>query len=306
MVLGSASLSLAQACDLFVESCAIEKGLARNSVASYAQDLTALVEYLGEDRIVSQLATTDVSGFLASQSRKGLQPRTLARRWVAVRGLVRWLRKNGYLAHDPCHGVLGPKLARSLPKLLSLQEVLDLLAAPGLENPIAMRDTAMLEFMYASGCRVSEATQLRLDQLRIGEQVAMVRGKGDKPRILPLGQPCIAALQLWLDEGRPIFVARARKGTPPPQVFLNQRGVALSRQSVFLRIRGYGEQIGLSRAISPHILRHSFATHLLEGGADLRSVQMLLGHSDISTTQIYTHLTQARLRAAYNQHHPRA
>ncbi len=217
-----------------------------------------------------------------------------------MRGLFRFLREEGVVDVDPSQALRLPRLPRALPELLSRAEVEALLAAPGVDDPLALRDTALLELLYATGCRISEALDLTLDRLHLDRAVVRLTGKGDKQRLVPIGGPAIAALRAWLATGRPALVRGAVRW-----LFVNQRGGRLSRQGFFLKLQQYALAVGITRAVSPHKLRHSFATHLLEGGADLRAVQTLLGHVDIGTTEIYTHVTREHLRERHRRHHPR-
>jgi integrase/recombinase XerD len=284
----------------------VERRLRPNSLAAYAQDLRELAAFLGvqvgDPTPVQAIKPQHLVAWLSHLSRT-LASRSQARRLVALRGLFRHLRETGALSVDPCQGLSAPRLAKKLPTLLTRDEVLALLAAPGAAGPLAIRDTAILELLYASGCRISEALDLTLDRLYLDQSVVRLIGKGDKPRLVPLGSPAVAALHAWIRDARPALAKQARVR---PFVFLNVRGGKLSRQGFFQKLREYAIAAGITRPISPHKLRHSFATHLLEGGADLRAVQTLLGHADIATTEVYTHVTDQHLRAAHRKHHPRA
>jgi integrase/recombinase XerD len=299
-------LALDTAIDDYVLHLKVERRLRPNSLVAYAQDLRELAAFLGERKgdpvFVGAVEPPDLVAYLAHLSRT-LAARSQARRLVALRGLFRHLREQGVVAVDPSQGLSAPRLARRLPTLLTRDEVLRLLAAPGTATPLAIRDTAILELLYASGCRISEALDLTLDRLYLDQAVVRLIGKGDKPRLVPIGQPAVAALHAWIRDARPSLAKGKRVR---PQVFLNVRGGKLSRQGFFLKLRDHALAAGITRAISPHKLRHSFATHLLEGGADLRAVQTLLGHADIATTEIYTHVSDQHLRAAHRKHHPRA
>lgn len=284
----------------------VERGLRPNSLAAYAQDLRELAAFLvarlGDPAPLARVDPPLLLAYLQAIAPK-LKARSQARRVVALRGLFRWLREEGQIAVDPSQGLAAPRLAQKLPDLLGRDEVLRLLAAPGSDGPLALRDTALLELLYASGCRISEALDLSLDRLYLDQAVVRLIGKGDKMRLCPIGGPAVAALHTWLRDGRP---ALAQGKRPSPLVFLNKNGARLSRQGFFQKLREHAIAAGITRDISPHKLRHSFATHLLEGGADLRAVQTLLGHADIATTQIYTHVSDAQLRSAHRKHHPRA
>jgi integrase/recombinase XerD len=299
---------LDQRIDEYLTHLKVERGLRPNTLEAYANDLRQLAAFL-VDRGCTSPEEVDgklLLSFLSSLVRAGLSARSQARRWVAIRGLFKHLRRDGVLAGNPTEGVKLPRIPRKLPELLDRREVEALLAAPGRDSPLGLRDTALLELLYATGCRVTEATDLTLDRLHLDQGLVLLQGKGDRQRMVPLGDPALVALDAWITSGRPVLAAKARRGSPPRWVFLNHRGGRLSRQGWYGRLREHALAAGITRPISPHKLRHSFATHLLEGGADLRSVQALLGHADISTTEIYTHVSSQHLRAAYDKHHPRA
>lgn len=299
-------LALDTAIDDYLLHLKVERRLRPNSLTAYAQDLRELaaflIKQLGDPVFVAAVGPPQLIAYLGHASRT-LAARSQARRLVAVRGLFRHLRQEGAIAVDPTQGLSAPRLAKKLPTLLTREEVNLLLAAPGTDTPLALRDTAILELLYASGCRISEALELTLDRLYLDQAVVRLIGKGDKPRLVPIGTPAVAALHAWIRDGRPSLATGKRVR---PFVFLNVRGAALSRQGFFFKLRDHALAAGITRAISPHKLRHSFATHLLEGGADLRAVQTLLGHADIATTEVYTHVTDQHLRAAHRKHHPRA
>ncbi|PRP99565.1 site-specific tyrosine recombinase XerD [Enhygromyxa salina] len=303
------ALELDDAVEDYLQHLKVERNLALNSVEAYANDLRQLLDHLGSVGVTTtaQITPPLLLGFLRALTERGLAARSQARRWVAVRGLFRWLRLENLIDVDPTQGIRMPKAGAKLPELLSRTEIDALLAAPGVDTPLGLRDTALLEFMYATGCRVSEASDLELDALHLDQGLVVLTGKGDKQRMVPLGDCALVALLAYIESGRPALIERARgKARRDPHVFLNCRGARLSRQGWFQRLREHAIAAGITRAISPHKLRHSFATHLIEGGADLRAVQTLLGHADISTTQIYTHLSQSHVRHAYDLHHPRA
>ncbi len=299
-------MNLDAAIDDYLQHLKVERRLRPNSLAAYAQDLRELASFLvarvGEAVPLARIEPPLLIAYLQSIA-PALAARSQARRLVAMRGLFRYLREEGEVEVDPTQGLRSPRLAQKLPGLLGREEVLALLAAPGTDGPLALRDTALLELLYASGCRISEALELSLDRLYLDQGVVRLVGKGDKPRLVPIGAPAVTALDRWLREGRPLL-AKGKKVTP--WVFLNHRGGRLSRQGMFQKLRDYALIAGITRPISPHKLRHSFATHLIEGGADLRAVQTLLGHADIATTQVYTHVSDQHLRAAHRKHHPRA
>lgn len=296
--------------DDFLLHLKVERRLAPNTLEAYGTDLREFVAFVAErDRAgLGEVTEDDVRAFATELTERGLSSRSQARRLVAVRGLYRFARSENRVEVDPTRGVRLPRFGKPLPELLSPEEVEALLAAPGVDTPVGLRDSAMLELMYATGARVSEVLDLTLDHLHLDQGLVMLVGKGGKARMVPLGRPAVQMVLQWMTSGRPSMVrgkaSPLKKG--PPWVFVNNRGGRLSRQSAWQRLRRHALSAGITRPISPHKLRHSFATHLLEGGADLRSVQALLGHADISTTEIYTHLTQEHVREAYDRHHPRA
>ncbi|MBA3547104.1 MAG: tyrosine recombinase XerD [Nannocystis sp.] len=299
-------MNLDAAIDDYLQHLKVERRLRPNSLAAYAQDLRELASFLvariGETVPLARIEPPLLIAYLQSIA-PTLAARSQARRLVAMRGLFRYLREEGEVEVDPTQGLRSPRLAQKLPSLLGRAEVLALLAAPGTDGPLALRDTALLELLYASGCRISEALELSLDRLYLDQAVVRLIGKGDKPRLVPIGAPAVAALHAWITAGRPLL-AKGKRVTS--WVFLNHRGGRLSRQGMFQKLRDYALVAGITRPISPHKLRHSFATHLIEGGADLRAVQTLLGHADIATTQVYTHVSDQHLRTAHRKHHPRA
>jgi integrase/recombinase XerD len=286
----------------YLDGLAVERGLAANSVAAYRGDLERLGKAL-ERRDEGDLISADaaaLSAHLRELRRQGLSPRSIGRAQSAMRGFYAHLVATGERADNPAVNLLPPKLWRTLPKLLSEAEVEALIAAPDPATPRGLRDRAMLELLYATGLRVSELVGLELPQLRLEAGFLIAFGKGSKERVVPVGEQAEQWLRRYLREVRP-----ALAGGRHPRVFVNYSGEPMTRQGFWKLLRGYGLKAGL-RALSPHMLRHSFATHLLEHGADLRVVQTLLGHADISTTQIYTHIHQQRLKTLYDRFHPRS
>ncbi len=285
----------------YLESLLLERGLAPNSVDSYRRDLERLCRAVtagGGDPLAADQAT--VATHLRRLRRRGLSPRSVARALVAIRGFYAHLMEVGERSDNPAVNLSPPRLLRKLPQVLSERQVEQLLAAPDVGKPLGVRDRAMLETLYATGLRVSELVGLLLPQIRLEVGFLVVLGKGGKERVVPVGEVAEGWLARYLTEERPRLV-KGRHET----VFVNSRGGALTRQGFWKILRSYGRQLGM-RKLSPHVLRHSFATHLLEHGADLRAVQMMLGHSDISTTQIYTHIHAQRLRSLYDRYHPRS
>jgi integrase/recombinase XerD len=285
----------------YLEALLLERGLAPNSVDSYRRDLERLCRAVTEgdrDPLAADQAT--VAAHLRRLRRQGLSPRSVARALVSIRGFYGHLMEVGERSDNPAVNLSPPRLLRKLPRVLSERQVEQLLDAPDLGKPLGVRDRAMLEILYATGLRVSELVGLLLPQIRLEVGFLVVVGKGGKERIVPVGEEAEGWLGRYLAEVRPRLV-KGRHET----VFVNSRGGPLTRQGFWKILKNYGRQLEL-RQLSPHVLRHSFATHLLEHGADLRAVQMMLGHSDISTTQIYTHIHAQRLRSLYDRYHPRS
>jgi len=285
---------------IYLDYLAVEKGLAKNSLASYGTDLRRFGTWLNE-RPLDGVKRQDVVRYFQSLRSSGISARSVARSLAALRGFFRFLVRERHLKHDPTENVDNPKLWTNLPKSLQPSEVEALLAAPDLETPDGLRDAAMLELLYATGLRVSELIRVKLEDLVLDAGFLRTFGKGSKERIVPFGDTARKAIAVYMERGRPVF---NRKNDP--HLFLTNRSRPMSRQTFWMKIVKYARQAGIRSHISPHVLRHSFATHLLENGADLRSVQLMLGHSDISTTQIYTHVSRARLQKLYDQFHPRA
>jgi integrase/recombinase XerD len=285
----------------YLDTLAIERGLSPNSVAAYRRDLERLGRRL--EREGGDLRRADgaaLSAHLRGLRREGLAARSISRALSALRGFYEHLVENGERADNPAVNLLPPKLLRPLPKVLAEAEIESLLAAPDVATPLGLRDRAMLELLYATGLRVSELVGLRLAQLRLEVGFLVAFGKGSKERVVPVGEEAESWLKRYLREARP-QLARGRQAT----VFVSYAGRPMTRQGFWKLLRGYGNACGIKQ-LSPHVLRHSFATHLLEHGADLRAVQAMLGHADIATTQIYTHIHQQRLRSLYDRFHPRS
>lgn len=289
---------------MYLDLLVVERGLAPNTVSSYGRDLAKLAAFC-EARGVEDPRAIDrrlVEDFLLELSRAGLGARSIARHLSAVRGFTRFLVRDRVREDDPAARLRTPKIPRKLPGVLRRDEVDRLLAAPGTTTPRGLRDTAMLELVYSSGLRVTELVTVPLNALRRSPPLLLVRGKGDKERVVPVGQAAMTAVAAWLERGRPEVL----RGRPSPHLFPGRTGKPLTRQAVWKNLRRYALEAGITTPLSPHTLRHSFATHLLEGGADLRVVQELLGHQDITTTEIYTHLDQSRLKKVHHRYHPRS
>ena len=284
----------------FIDLSWMERGLAEATLSAYRSDLSRFSRWLsGRGRRLEEVRRLDVLDFLGEHAH--WPPRTVARRLSALRRFYQHLEREGRIRNNPCDRVDAPRLGRPLPGVLSEQEVERLLAAPDLETASGVRDRAMLEVLYATGLRVSELVGLRSEQVNLIQGVLRVVGKGGKERLVPLGEPAVEWLERYLRNGRPDILGER----PTPALFPTSRGRAMTRQAFWYLIKRYAVRAGISQGISPHTLRHAFATHLLDHGADLRVVQMLLGHRDISTTQIYTHIARERLKVLHARHHPR-
>jgi integrase/recombinase XerD len=287
----------------FVDYIRVERGLAANSIASYERDLREFARFLRRrGRALSGVDRDDVRDFLATLYRRGLSARSAARHLVSLRNLFKFLLKEGKLKTDPTREVDAPRMGQSLPKYLTASEVEGLLRQPDSSTPAGLRDKAMVELLYATGMRVSELIGLRWEDFEANLGVVRCRGKGSKERLIPVGKSALRAVEDYVRRGRPALA----KEQDSPNLFLNRRGGRLSRVGFWKILGAYGRAAEISTPLTPHVVRHSFATHLLERGADLRSIQLMLGHSDISTTQIYTHVVKERLRQIYREHHPRA
>ncbi len=287
----------------YLDYARVEKGLALNSLSSYRRDLTEFIESLrGSGQELAAATREDVRRFLAKLYRRGLNARSVARHLVSLRNLFRFLVKEGKISHDPTADVDAPKLDQTLPKYLTTEEVDALLEQPDTSTPAGRRDKAMLELLYATGMRVSELVGVRSEDFDGNLGVVRCQGKGSKERLIPVGKSALRAVDNYLRRSRGVLA----KNPEVRFLFLNRRGGRLSRVGFWKLLGRYGLKAGVAPRLTPHVVRHSFATHLLERGADLRSIQMMLGHSDISTTQIYTHVLKERLKQVYETHHPRA
>jgi integrase/recombinase XerD len=288
----------------FLTYVRVEKGLSSNTVSAYRRDLAKFDVFAQKRKLLLEaVSRDDLVDFLASLYRLKLESRTVARHLVTLRNFFRFAQIHELITTDPSINLESPKIRRSLPGYLRLEEVERLLEQPDSTTALGLRDRAMLEVLYSTGLRVSELIGLRVSDL--DSKVGCVRciGKGDKERIVPVGRKALIMVEKYLRDARPKLLGKLRGS---PTLFVNRRGVSLSRVGVWKILSGYGKRAGLRVSLTPHMLRHSFATHLLERGADLRSVQLMLGHADISTTQIYTHVVEERLKQIYKAHHPRA
>ncbi|HLM87242.1 MAG TPA: site-specific tyrosine recombinase XerD [Solirubrobacteraceae bacterium] len=303
----------------FLAYLELERGLSRNTLEAYRSDLLQFGEFLDRHQLpATQVTHGELAAFLSeltagSEQRPPVAPSTLARKLACLRSFYRHLRREGTIEHDPMADLRGPRKPRRLPQVLTREQVARLLAAPTGAQQLALRDRALLELMYACGLRASEAIGLELADVDLEEALLRARGKGSKERIVPVGRQAVAAVYAYLRAGRPALIAAQQPGATSAQLrlaqqrlFLNSRGRGLTRQGLYKIIQGHARRVGLAELMSPHTLRHSFATHLLAGGCDLRSLQEMLGHADLATTQVYTHLSAERLKDAYFSAHPRA
>ena len=290
--------------DRYLSYLTVEKGLSANTIESYSRDLQSFVAYIAEQGIqhLDDVRPTAVLGYLIHLRNRGLTPKSRARHLVTLRGFFRFLHQEKRLPRDPAALIELPKAGRHLPGILSFDEIRSLLAVPPTDRPLGLRDAAMLELLYAAGLRVSELIQLKVMALNREAGYVRIFGKGGKERVVPIGRTALKMLDRYLDQGRPLLL----KGLTSPFLFVARRGRPLSRQGFWKLLKKYAAQAGIRHPVSPHTLRHSFASHLLEGGADLRVVQIMLGHADIATTQIYTHVSMERLQAIHRQYYPRA
>ncbi|HTS75194.1 MAG TPA: site-specific tyrosine recombinase XerD [Bryobacteraceae bacterium] len=283
----------------FLDFCRVEKGLAAHSLHSYQLDLKRLSEQIPA---ADKASAEDLARYVDGLYRAGLSPRSIARHITTLRNFYRFLNREGRIDRDPTEFLALPKQWTTLPKYLNREEVEKLLNAPPAGKPTGLRDRAMLELLYATGLRVSELCGLERSSVDGEFGVLRVIGKGNKQRLVPFGESAREAIERYLEGGRPLLL----KGRASRYLFVTARGSAMTRQAFWQLLRRYGRAVGIFRNLTPHVVRHSFATHLVEGGADLRSVQIMLGHADISTTQIYTHVARERLRQTVERHHPRA
>ncbi|WP_334109115.1 site-specific tyrosine recombinase XerD [Methylobacillus sp.] len=288
--------------DRFLDHLWLEDGLAKNTLNSYRQDLAGFADWLQQSRSAGMLeaAEDDIQGYIALRFPQS-KPRSISRLIASLRRFYRYALRESLVSADPTIRIETPKLPRSLPKSLSEEDVERLIEAPDTNTDLGLRDRAMLETLYATGLRVSELVGLQVTELSLSDGVVRVTGKGSKTRLVPLGEQAVEWLMRYLAEGRPAILQRRLND----HLFVTQRGDGMTRQAFWYLIKRYAARAGITVTLSPHVLRHAFATHLLNHGADLRVVQMLLGHADISTTQIYTHVARERLKQLHQTHHPR-
>lgn len=297
------SFSMEVLLDGFLSHLALERGFSKNTLEAYSRDLLRFLEHLEGEEVVSlaQVNPTHVQLYLAGLHERGLGPRSAARSLAALRSFFRYLVREKLLNWNPATSVPSPRLGRPLPKAMSREEVGRLLESVQGEARLKLRDQAILELLYGTGVRISELVGMDISQVSLITGTLLVRGKGQKERVVPLGEYAAEALKLYLEEARPGLCSPKSSQA----LFLNRSGRRISRQGVWKMLKDCARRAGIPRAVSPHVLRHSFATHLMEGGADLRAIQELLGHSDISTTQIYTHVARAGLKEIHRRYHPR-
>jgi integrase/recombinase XerD len=290
----------------FIHFLIVEKGLAKNSVDSYQRDLKNYLKFIQKvdsAKSWNEVQRVNITGFLSHLKNEGKSSKTIARHVASIRSFHQFLLREKVTDQDPSIHIESPKMERTLPKVLSIDEVEALLDAPQESTPLGIRDKAMLEVLYATGIRVSELIRLKQEDVHLKMGFVRCLGKGNKERIIPIGKTAISVLEKYLLEGRPKLVSKKHKDD---SLFLNHHGKGLSRQGFWKILKGLAAEAKIPKELTPHTLRHSFATHLLENGADLRAVQEMLGHVDISTTQIYTHVTKTRMKDVYSKFHPRA
>lgn len=287
----------------FIDYLDVERGLAENTLESYSRDLRHYSEFLARDkRPLEKASQATIMAYLMSLQKDGRSASTIARRLAALKSFYQYLLRESRIDHDPTENLESPKQRKRLPQVLSVSEVERLLAQPDGRSPTGLRDRAMLELLYATGIRVSELVSLNVPDVNLDVGFVRCRGKGSRERVVPVGSVAIRALRDYLERGWPHLNRKSEENA----LFVNQHGRRLTRQGFWKILKKYARQAGITKEITPHTLRHSFATHLLENGADLRAVQEMLGHADISTTQIYTHVTKHRLKDVYARTHPRA
>lgn len=282
----------------------LEKNLSENTITSYRTDITAFIQFLSGSKIEdpSKIKEQHISSFLKLLYNIGLSSSSAARYFSSLRGFFKFLHMNNYIEENPVERVAAPQLEKNLPAVLSVAEVEAILGKPDIENELGIRDRALLEIFYACGVRVSELINLKIGDLYLNEEIIRVLGKGSKERLIPIGGSAIGWINEYLKRSRPLLEKKMKSGNI---LLLNNRGTKLSRMGIWKIVDRYVKEAGISKSVHPHTFRHSFATHLLEGGADLRAVQEMLGHSDISTTQIYTHIDREYIKQVHRDFHPR-
>jgi integrase/recombinase XerD len=291
----------------FLNYIRVERGLSANTLDAYGGDLFKFTGFLTQRKLsLTKVQRDDVVDFLSSLYRSGLDSRSVARHLVTVRSFFKFLVIDGIVNNDPTMNLESPKIRQTLPSFLSVKEVEKLLALPDVNTSLGLRDRALLDVLYSCGLRVTELISLRADNIDFELGCIRCIGKGDKERLVPIGRKALESVVKYIRDARPVLLRSRRRAKLSNAIFLNRQGGQLGRVGVWKILAAYGRALGLRQKLTPHKLRHSFATHMLEGGADLRSVQLMLGHADISTTQIYTHVMEDRLKTVYKAHHPRA
>jgi integrase/recombinase XerD len=303
-----ASLPIDRAIQQFLDAVKVERGLSRNTVSAYATDLAEFAGQLAEAGVsdVGSVASIHVLDYLTRLASIKRSSRSQARKLISLRQFFRFLKLEKLVEADPTENIEMPRFGRALPEFLTLEEVDRLLLAPVEDNLHALRDIAMIDTLYSTGLRVSELVRLKVQDVNLTAGYLLAFGKGSKERLVPLGEAAMGAIKRYMEEGRPTYLRRARKQSEIDTLFLSQQGGPMTRQAFWKRLGYFAQKAGINRAISPHKLRHSFATHLVERGADLRAVQAMLGHVDIGTTEIYTHVSRTHLLGIYDKFHPRA
>ncbi|MGE6258905.1 site-specific tyrosine recombinase XerD [Heyndrickxia sporothermodurans] len=290
----------------FIHFMVVEKGLSKNTIVSYERDLKSYIKYMEkveQTESLNDITRVHIVQFLNHLRKQGKSAKTLARHVASIRSFHQFLLREKASESDPTVHLETPQTERNLPKVLNLSEVEALLDAPSENSPLSLRDKAMLELLYATGIRVSELINLNLEDLHLTMGFVRCIGKGNKERIIPIGKTATNVLEMYLKDGRSKLISKQNQ---TQSLFLNHHGNRLTRQGFWKILKGLAKKANIEKELTPHTLRHSFATHLLENGADLRAVQEMLGHADISTTQIYTHVSKTRLKDVYSKHHPRA
>ena len=299
----SDALQLDQLSDRYTNHLIVEKGLAAKTIEAYASDIAAYLDFLRKQKIatIRETDTATILKYIIDMRKAGRSARTRARHLVTLRGFYQYLHQTGVIDTNPAKMIDLPKSGLMLPEVLNVDQVTRLLATPDLGSPLGMRDAAMLELIYAAGLRVTELIQLKIAAVNLEAGFVRVLGKGDKERVVPIGRKAIAAIRTYLAQGRPLQLKKASSS----YLFVGRAGRPITRQGFWKLLRAYTVKAGIKQRVTPHSLRHSFASHLLEGGADLRAVQIMLGHVDIATTQIYTHVARKRLIELHRKFHPR-
>jgi len=288
----------------YLATLKIEKNLAQNTVNSYKSDLTSFLNFMAQSGVndLSEIKSKHITSFFKLLKEAGLNETSAARYFSSIKGFFKYLSKNEYIKSNPVERISPPKISRKLPEVLNIHEINLILDQPYVKDTIGLRDKAILELFYACGTRVSELINIKVNDLFLSEEVIRVFGKGSKERLVPIGSSAIKWIKKYLTKSRPLLVKNIKSEN---YLFLNQRGTKFSRMGIWKIVRQYVKQAGIEKNVHPHTFRHSFATHLIEGGADLRAVQEMLGHSDISTTQIYTHIDRDYIKLVHKKFHPR-